>query len=79
MQFEDAPEEIGTFATEPVGDTLRASITERWPTTTIEVVPVTREGATMYGMVVKTDPLTVSEMRAFVSGFFLALNNKHRL
>ncbi len=65
--FESPPEEIGTYASSHI------------PTTPVEVVPVRREGHSMFDMIVKTDPITACEMRAFVKGFFTAFNNRERL
>ena len=76
--FESPAEEIGTYHTENVGDFLREALAEKFPTTTIEVVPITREGNRMFDMIVKTDPLTAGEMRAYVTGFFRAYNHRHK-
>ena len=77
--YESEPEEIGTYHNNSIGDFLREGLSEKFPTTTIEVKPVTREGHSMFDMIVKTDPLTVCEMRAFVGGFFRAYNNRQKL
>lgn len=77
--FESPPEEIGTFHSNQVGDHLREALTERWASTTVEVVTVVREGHSMYDLIVKTDPITACEMRAFVAGFFTAFNNRDKL
>ena len=77
--FENAPEEIGTYHSDPIGQALREGLNEGWPTTTIEVVSVVKEGHQMFDLIVKTDPLTASEMRAFTKGFFRAFNNRHKL
>ncbi len=74
--FESPAEQIGTYHSSNVDENLRHGLTEGWPSTAIEVVPVQREGHSMFDMVVKTDPITVCEMRAFVKGFFTALNNR---
>ena len=40
---------------------------------------VEREGHNLFEMVVRTDPITACEMKAFVGGFFRAYNNRHKL
>lgn len=77
--FESEPEEIGTYHSDHIGQALQEGLTKHWPTTVVEVKPVTKEGHQMFDMVVKTDPITACEMRAFTKGFFLALNNRHTL
>jgi hypothetical protein len=68
--FENEREKLGTYVTEPVGDRLKGGLGKHWPSAPLEVVPVEREGHQMFDLFTKTDPLTVSEMRAFVHGFF---------
>jgi hypothetical protein len=77
--YESPPEEIGSFINDHIGEALKEGLTENWPTTTVEVVPVTKEGHQMFDMIVRTDPITACEMRAFTKGFFRAHNNRHRL
>jgi hypothetical protein len=77
--FENPSEEIGTYKSDQVGEGLREALTSYWPATAVEVVPVEREGHPVFDMIVKTDPITACEMRAFVRGFFTAYNNRHKL
>ena len=77
--FEGDPETIGTYKNDNVGNFLREGLAEKYPTTTIEVIPVERQGHQVFDLVVKTDPITACEMKAFVSGFFRAHNNRHKL
>lgn len=77
--FESPVEEIGSFHNNMIGDCLREELTSRWPKDPIDVVPVQREGHSMFDLTVRTDPLTAGEMRAFVRGFFTAFNNRHKL
>jgi hypothetical protein len=77
--FESLAEGIGTYQSNDIGKFLQESLVERWPATAVEVVPVEREGNSMFDMIVKTDPITACEMRAFVRGFFTAHNNRHKL
>lgn len=74
--YESPAEEIGTFVTDTVGEMIREGLTKHWPTTIVEVIPVTKEGHQMYDLIVKTDPITVCEMRAFTKGFFMAWQAK---
>jgi hypothetical protein len=74
--FESTPERVGTFITDTVGNVIREGLAKNWPSTTIEVIPVTREGKEMYDIIVKTDPITVCEMQAFAKGFFAGWNAK---
>lgn len=73
------PETIGTYKNENLGNFLREGLAEKYPTITIEVVDVEREGHQLKDMVVRTDPITACEMKAFVGGFFRAYNNRHKL
>lgn len=73
------PETVGTYKNGPIGDFLREGLAERFPTTVVEVVPVERQGHQLFELVVRTDPITACEMKAFVGGFFRAYNNRHRL
>ena len=77
--LESEPEAIGTYRNDDLGAFLREGLNEKYPATTIEVRPIEKEGIQLYEMVVRTDPITVSEMRAFVGGFFRAYNNRHKL
>lgn len=77
--YEDEAAGIGSFQNDVVGTALRTALTDKWPATTVEVVRVTRDGHAMFDMMVKTDPITASEMSAFVTGFFTAYNNRHAL
>ena len=74
--YESPEEEIGTFVTDTVGEMIRDGLTKHWPTTVVEVKPVEKEGHRMWEMSVKTDPITVCEMRAFTKGFFMAWGAK---
>lgn len=73
------PETIGTYKNDVIGNFLREGLSERYPTTTIEVIPVERQGHQLYDLVVRVDPITASEMKAFVGGFFRCYNNRHKL
>jgi hypothetical protein len=77
--FAPDPETIGTYRSGPVGDSLREGLAETYPKETIEVVSVTKEGHQVFEMRVRTDPLTIGEMRAYVGGFFRAFNNRHKI
>ena len=76
---EGDPETIGTYKNDTIGSFLREGLAERYPTTTIDVIPVEREGHQLFDIVVRTDPITACEMKAFVGGFFRAYNNRHKL
>jgi hypothetical protein len=73
------PEVIATYKNDQIGNFLREGLTEKYPTTTIEVQTVERQGHQVFEMVVRTDPITACEMKAFVGGFFRAYNNRHKL
>ena len=77
--YESPPEEIGTFHSDFIGQALQEGLNENWPTTVVEVVPVTKEGHQMFDMIVRSDPITACEMRAFTKGFLRAFNNRHLL
>jgi hypothetical protein len=77
--FDNPRERIGTYRAAIVGDTLKEGLEKGWPNAPVEVVPVEREGNSMYDLFVKADPLTLSEMSAFVQGFFKCYNDRHKL
>ncbi len=77
--FESEPETIGTYKSDQIGNFLREGLSEKYPKTEIEVVPVHREGHALFDMIVRTDPITACEMRAYVGGFFRAYNNRNKL
>jgi len=75
--FESERETIGTYHSDHIGEELREGLTDLFPAAPLEVVPVQREGHAMFDLFVKTDPITVGEMRAFVQGYFTAYNKRH--
>lgn len=77
--LESDPEIIATYKNDQVGDFLREGLAEKYPTTTIEVVAAERQGHQVHELIVRTDPITACEMKAFVGGFFRAYNNRHKL
>ena len=77
--FDNPRERIGSFRSAQIGDTLKQGMEKRWPNAPVEVEPVVREGNSMFDIFVKTDPITKSEMSAFIQGFFTAYNDRHKL
>ncbi len=50
--FESEPETIGTYKSDQIGNFLREGLSEKYPKTEIEVVPVHREGHALFDMIV---------------------------
>jgi hypothetical protein len=78
MQFESEPSGIGTYRSATVGDYLREALATQWPKEPVQVCPVERDGLSMFDLIVRTDPITATEMKAFVRGFFTAYNSRSK-